>query len=145
MKIRFFILFIISFWSCTLYTDRGNVKDSIPGEWKLKFINDIDTLETNAIFTFRKINNDHYIKKFEFRDDNNNLILKGNYLFTGFGGSSFLILVDSNSNLNFRGEMTDFIYHNKKQIEKRPIKYIEFIDTLKTTNTVMKIQMTDKK
>lgn len=57
------------------------------------------------------------------------------------GGSSFLMLYDSISNLNFGGEMTDFIYRNEKHIEKRPIKYIEFIDTVKTTNTVIKIQM----
>jgi hypothetical protein len=54
------------------------------------------------------------------------------------GGSSFLMLYDSISNLNFGGEMTDFIYRNKKHIGKRPIKYI---DTVKTTNTVIKIQM----
>ena len=142
MKIRFLFIILISLSSCTLYTDRKNVGNSIPGKWNLKLINDLDTLDMLAEFTYKKINKDYFIQNFYFKDNNDSLIFKGNYIFTGIGGSSFLIAVDSTSNLNFRGEMTDFIYRKGKSTEKRPIKYIEFIDTLKTTNTVMKIQMT---
>jgi hypothetical protein len=141
MKTRFLFIILISLCSCTLYTDRKNVSNSIPGEWELKLINNIDTLDVNAKFIYKKIDKDNFIQNFEFRDNNNNLISKGNYGFIGMGGSSFLMLYDSISNLNFGGEMTDFIYRNEKHIEKRPIKYIEFIDTVKTTNTVIKIQM----
>ena len=141
MRYIIFFVILILLSSCTLFIDRKNVIKSIPGYWNMTIINGLDTSKVRANFKFKRVNNDYVKRKFEIRNSKNDIILEGDYVLYGIKSSTYLILKDTTSNFTFEGEVTNFKYQTDKKDKKRPVKYIEFIDTVKKSNKVIKIQM----